>query len=238
MVLKIIYIALGVIALLILGVFIFSSFLGAQSKKRAKTWLATHSQTPLTKEQKRLLTFGAILAKYRYEEPLNLVFDGDPQEYRDGLSNQWEISNREEALGVLNNLLALKRSREFDTLLQREDAAAGLQSLCREVASELQIDIAEVQRVGSTYAWDVCRLVALAKWCYWLDYISLEEMWSFVERGAQHASTVGLDWREYTISFLMGRLVAGHGIEDICDDCQELLRGEDENLLYQSYSFK
>lgn len=240
MLLNIVLIVVGLVVVLFLAIFLFATYLHLKSKRLAKRWLATHPQTPLSEEQERLLTFGAILARYRSEKVLSLVLDSDPKVYAKGLEDQWGVSDRPTAWHTLTDLLELKRSQLFDAQIERagEDGeyTAIHDDVSQSIAQALNLDVAQVKAVKSTYAWDVCRLVSLAKWCYQLDYITLDEMWSFMERGAQKASRLGVDWQEYTISFLLGRAMQGFGL-DVSDLCQELLQGGADNV-YQRYSFK
>ena len=80
--------------------------------------------------------------------------------------------------------------------------------------------------------------MSLAKWCYWLQYISEAEMWEYLNEGAVKASSLGKDWNDYTVSFLMGRAIHGFGTEDIIDDCKALYHRESDTDVYSKYSFK
>ncbi|MDY5814345.1 MAG: DUF1266 domain-containing protein, partial [Bacteroides sp.] len=95
MILKII---LAVVAVLVLAVIVFKIVVSIQAKKNLKAFLASHPQTPLTEEKKRLLVFGAILSCYRSEEILSIITDNNLNVYKIGLQEQWEINNREDAL--------------------------------------------------------------------------------------------------------------------------------------------
>lgn len=235
MFLKIVLVVLGVIVALALAVLLFGLYLDFKAKGRRKAWLSTHKPVVLTEERKRLLTFGAIMAGYRNEEVFDLVFDKEVEVYAKGLANQWEVSNREEALEGIRQVLGMTRSYQFDASLGVNADTSEANTLYAEVAKALELDEAKVKAVRTTYAWDMCRVVALSKWCYWLDYITEEEMWSFMEQAADKASKLGKDWEEYTISFLLGRAIHGFGVEDIQYSCTRLLSGEDD--LYSRYSF-
>lgn len=236
MFLKIILIILGVILAVIVALFIFAQYLTFKSKRRRKAWLSTHSPAPLTEARKRVLTFGAILALYRNEELFDMAFDREVEEYAGGLADQWEISNREEALATIGLILAQNHSKNYDEWLCENGDSSEAQALYEEVAQALKMDVAEVKAVRSTYAWDTVRVIALSKWAYWLDYITEEEMWNFAEKAAAQASAQGKDWKEYTISFLLGRVMHGFGVS-IADDCLSLLAGNRKDA-YTTYSFR
>ena len=126
----------------------------------------------------------------------------------------------------------------MDEVLAQSGSSEELIELQTLIADGLKTDLAQVQTTTSTYAWDVCRLVSLAKWCYWLQYISEAEMWKYLNEGAVKASSLGKDWNDYTVSFLMGRAIHGFGTEDIIDDCKALYHRESDTDVYSKYSFK
>lgn len=240
MFLKIILIVLGILLGILLAAivafFLFAQYLGFKAKGRRKAWLQTHQPAPLTEARKRILTFGAILALHRSEAPFEMVFDHEVEVYANGLADQWEISNREEALSTLGAILGQTHSKTYDEWLHENGESNEAQALYEEVAKALEMEVAEVKAVRSTYAWDMVRVIALSKWSYWLDYITEEEMWSFAEAAAAKASAQGTDWKEYTVSFLLGRVMHGFGV-NIAYDCLSLLKGNQKEI-YTTYSFK
>ncbi len=199
-----------------------------------------------SEEEKRMLTFGAILFYYRGESILDINLKGDNEEYVKGLQNQWGISNKEEAIETLQKLLELERSSEFDLHLKESDDEVNL--IKQEIAKELKISSAEIEKIESVYAWDICRLVSLSKWCYWCEYITVDEMWDFISHGTDKAAKIGENWQEYTISFLLGRTIHGFDLEDVIDECKELFHSKKSILsrvfftknldVYKKYRFK
>lgn len=230
-------IIVAIVAVLIIAFIVLVIVSRIFAKKNLKAFLASHPQTPLTEEKKRLLVFGAILSCYRSEDILSIITDNNMNVYKTGLQEQWSINGREDATETLNALLNLEQSTELDEVLAQIDSSEALivQTL---IADGLKTDLAQVQTTTSTYAWDVCRLVSLAKWCYWLQYISEAEMWKYLNEGAVKASSLGKDWNDYTVSFLMGRAIYGFGTEDIIDDCKALYHRESDTDVYSKYSFK
>lgn len=231
-------IIVAVVAVLIIAFIVLVIVSRIFAKKNLKAFLASHPQTPLTEEKKRLLVFGAILSYYRDEDILSIITDKNMDVYKTGLQKQWSINSREDALETLNALLDLERSMELDEVLAQSDSSEELIDLQTSIADGLKTDLAQVQTTTSTYAWDVCRLVSLAKWCYWLQYISEAEMWRYLNEATVKASSLGKDWNDYTISFLMGRAIHGFGIEDIIDDCEALYNRESDADVYSGYSFE
>lgn len=206
----------------------------------------TKSKIVVSESQKRKLVFGAILSYYRGESILDINLVSDNEEYIEGLANWWGITNREEALDVLNDLLALKKSAGFDPLLVNPDTE--LNEIKNEIAEGLGIHFAEVSKVTTTYAWDIVRLVVVSKYSYWCKYISEVEMWQIISSGTEKAKEIGSDWKQYTISFLLGRCIHGFNLEDVIDECKELYHSKQSVLswvfrvknldVYKRYSFK
>ena len=163
MIFKIILILLALIAAIVLGLFLFARYLNIQAKRRRNAWLATHPQTPLTEEKKRLLVFGAILFSYRREEVLSIVPDVDLKIYAEGMKSQWGVENTEDAMETLNALLALERTTEFDELISQNTDNRKLEYLREKIADGLDIDPDRVRQVNSTYAWDIVQMVLLER---------------------------------------------------------------------------
>jgi len=234
-------IVIAIVAILVIAIIALIVYAQLKAKSNLKAFLASHPQTPLTEEKKRLLTFGAILSLYRNEDILSIITDNALDNYAAGLQEQWGISNRKEALETLEALLRFEKTTELDEILQQHRGTEGLSSLQSTIAKELDTNLEQVQTTTSTYAWDVCRLVSLAKWCYWLEYINEEEMWKFCKDGAEKAAAVGKDWKDYTVSFLLGRAIHGFGTEGIIDDCKALYQSDasyEDGDVYSRYSFK
>ncbi len=227
--------------IIIFGIYFYILSLNNKKKKQEQLedFKKRYSNTPLTEEQKRVLTFGAILFCYRYEKVFDMLPKGRLETIVYGLKNQWGINNSTEAKQVFNNLLMLKRSSEFDQYQRNTPEWTKTQS---RIAKELKMDIAEVQRTTSTYAWDTCRAVSLARWCFWVGYITEDEMWSICNRAAEIASGKGIDWNDYTVSFMLGREFQGLGIDDVVPACNWLVNAVPTNMLdtnvYRLYPFK
>ncbi len=239
-----IYFFIGAIAI---GFIIFLIVLQNIMKKRKQQQLdkfnSNHSGNPLTEEQKRLLAFGAILSYHRGEKILEIVPQSGLDQYVYGLKRQWEISNSEEAKETLNDLLQLKRSTEFEPILQQ--SSSELRQIQKSIAKGLGIDLSIVEQTKSAYAWDICRAVALTKWCYWCGYLTENETWNIMERAAAIASERGKNWTDYTVSFLLGRTIQGFDLDDLIIESKQILNSENSLIrkvedidVYKRYAFK
>lgn len=239
-----IYFIIGGVAVVFI---IYMIFLQRMMKKKNQQQLENfninHSGNPLTEQQKRLLTFGAILFYHRMEKILGFVPEERLDKYIYGLSQQWEISNAEEAKETLNDLLNLQRSSEFQPFI--EQASADVTKIQKEIAKGLGIELSVVEQTKSAYGWDICRAVSLTKWCYWSGYLTEAETWNIMEKAAAIAGEHGKDWTDYTVSFLLGRTIQGFDLDDLIIEAKQILSGKGPALrkvadtdVYMRYTFK
>ena len=138
----------------------------------------------------------------------------DRQEvYINGLKQQWETTDRASAIEVLDDLINLKRSKGFDKELPEMATSEQYKKLIKTISKELKSPIDE-NMIKSTYAWDTCRAINVAKWCFWAGYLTEEEAWEYMSKASNTAKETGVDWFEYTCSFLVGRSLHGFDIDD------------------------
>ena len=234
----IIWIIIGAVFLFALQIYINKAY----TKKHLQKQIGHINQNPLTEEQIRLLTFGAILTYYRGENLLNLIPTEILETYQKGLRRQWEITDTASAKETISDLLAEKRSLQFRHLLTQ--TSPELSKIQKQIANGLGIELAQVEAVKSAYAWDLCRAASLAKWCYWCQYISETEMWNILQKVSDIAKEQGENWQEYTISFLLGRTIQGFDLEDLIILTSQLFHSKSPSLrkiegidVFQRYSF-
>lgn len=204
---------------------IYLIFVITYAKNRKKKQLKKFNNLkPLNRNQKHALVFGAILDYHRSEEFIELQPKSSIDLYIRELKDSWEISNTEEAIETIENLIALDRSLEFDEYLI--DISDDLIKIQNKIAKGLKLDLQAIQEVKSTYAWDICRVVALTKWCFWCSYLTEEQTWNYIYKAVNVAQNKGNNWQNYTISFLLGRTMQGFDLEDIIIESEQLLSGK------------
>ena len=234
----IIWVIIGAVFLFALKIYVNKVY----TKKHLQKQIGHINQNPLTEEQIRLLTFGAILTYYRGENLLNLIPTEILETYQKGLRRQWEITDTASAKETISDLLAEKRSLQFRHLLTQ--TSPELSKIQKQIANGLGIELAQVEAVKSAYAWDLCRAASLAKWCYWCQYITETEMWDILQKVSEIAKEQGKNWQEYTISFLLGRTIQGFDLENLIILTSQLFHSKSPSLrkiegidVYQRYSF-
>ena len=234
----IIWVIIGAVFLFALKIYVNKVY----TKKHLQKQIGHINQNPLTEEQIRLLTFGAILTYYRGENLLNLIPTEILETYQKGLRRQWEITDTTSAKETISDLLAEKRSLQFRHLLTQ--TSPELSKIQKQIAKGLEIELAQVEAVKSAYAWDLCRVASLAKWCYWCQYITETEMWDILQKVSDTAKEQGKNWQEYTISFLLGRTIQGFDLENLIILTSQLFHSKSPSLrkiegidVYQRYPF-
>ena len=234
----IIWVIIGAVFLFALKIYVNKVY----TKKHLQKQIGHINQNPLTEEQIRLLTFGAILTYYRGENLLNLIPTEILETYQKGLRQQWKITDTASAKETISDLLAEKRSLQFRHLLTQ--TSPELSKIQKQIANGLGIELAQVEAVKSAYAWDLCRAASLAKWCYWCQYITETEMWNILQKVSEIAKEQGKNWQEYTISFLLGRTIQGFDLENLIILTSQLFHSKSPSLrkiegidVYQRYSF-
>ncbi len=199
-----------------------------------------NSPSALSSSQKRMLVFGALL--FCNQKSAVFSFSTD-KERRVHLRKEYTIIDKESAVKVLGKLLNLEEANTNDIRLLIDNAELNL--IKTAIAKGLRVKKEEIDKVSSTYAWDVCRLVSISKWCFCSGYISKQEMWDPISEGVEIASERGTNWEAYTISFLLGRTIQGLEINDIINESKYLYyskgplfrRIKDINV-YRKYKFK
>lgn len=194
------------------------------SKRKKKQLEKFNNLKPLNRNEKNALVFGAILSYHRGEDILEIKPKDSIDIYKNGLKNAWGISTKEEAIETISALISLERSREFDEHLIQP--SSDLIKIQKEIEKGLKLDIKKVQQTNTTFAWDICRCVSLTKWCFWCGYITEQECWEFIHKAVRIAQSLGSNWENYTVSFLLGRTIQGFDLEDIIIESEQLLSGK------------
>lgn len=248
---KILLIILGVIVglfvLLVLGLIAASKRIEANTRKENAQ---LESKYGLPEERRRLLAYGAVLALYRVESPRILHLKVPLDQLRVGLESAWGIANREDALNTLEWLLEEGHRARYDSLflelksgqpVQEEERKASqecFEAAKKVMSSKLGFTNEHFNGIQTIAAWDYDRAVNIARWSYALDYISEEELWSFIKRAAEQANRTYNSWVDYFIAFAFGRGIAYHGdIYDIVWKGKELLQS-DPNSIWKEFEFK
>lgn len=190
-----------------------------------KLRIASQSVPPLTAEQKFGLAVSAILTELNGQRHDCLY--GDMPGYslkvqmREMLSEYWGISNAKEMYETLNWLNEEGHRAEYEAMHEALSNAGNvsdpLQLLEKETVEKMskdeqngfQLMAAFVSNYGekhpSILAWDLCRLVSVARFGVGAEYITEMEAWKWILDAALKLQTAFGSWQEMSENYIVGR---------------------------------
>ncbi len=206
----------------------------------------TNGKGEVKKEKNDMLAFGAVLG-IRNEESFKTLKPDNPND-KEGLKEDWDITDRKSAIEVLDWLVNEGHRKDYDEVLKilKEGKASDYEGLeeaeelykkCNTMlTTKLKIDKKILDKV-TLMAWDTDRLVNVARWCYYLKYINEEETWKYIEKAKEMSQSSFNSWEEYYASNVYGRAIAYSG------EPQELLSAGDyllknKNSIWKKVKFK
>lgn len=245
----VIYIVIAVAAAVVCGYFLYANFrMKRARRKELEEFNSRYSGKPLGENHQRAMVYGAVLARSRGESVLSMIPKERIETYREGMKKSWNIIDEQSAVASINALLQLQKSSGFDEFIRTHETNKELNRIYARISRELDLPEEEVKMVRSTYAWDICRAVNVAKWCFWIGYLTESQFYGCLDRCNEIVARTGKDWTEYTCSFLLGRCIQGFKPEEVLPAAKELLaasmgnpeeKTEDPNLsVYRDISFK
>ena len=245
----VIYIVIAVAAAVVCGYFLYANFrMRRARRKELEEFNLRYSGKPLGENHQRAMVYGAVLARSRGESVLSMIPKERIETYREGMKKSWNIIDEQSAVASINALLQLQKSSGFDEFIRTHETNKELNRIYARISRELDLPEEEVKMVRSTYAWDICRAVNVAKWCFWIGYLTESPFYGCLDRCNEIVARIGKDWTEYTCSFLLGRCIQGFKPEEVLPAAKELLaasmgnpeeKKEDPNLsVYRDIPFK
>jgi len=94
----------------------------------------------------------------------------------------------------------------------------------------------ELLSIGNFAAWDLGRVVYIARTSAALGYVEEEQTWPYIEKAADIAGEVYKDWRQYLAAYCLGRALGFGSYKNIDLEVRYLLK--DPNSPYNDSSFK
>lgn len=189
----------------------------------------------LTKEQNKLLALGAPLLVYNSENVDSIESRIDADSFREQLKSWWDITDKDSTFDIVNWLLheghhddaddALAKLHEkgLENISGQDEENSKMEDVCLIVEHMLEERYCTPENIPSTaIAWDLVRLVNLARWAYLCGYVNQKEMWEIMQIAVNTAKDTFNSWNEYGLSFILGRGV-WHGDTDDCDTAQEII---------------
>ena len=220
----VIYVAIAVAAAFVCGYFLYANFqMKRARRKELEEFNSRYSGKPLGENHQRAMAYGAVLARARGESTLSIIPKERIETYREGMKKSRNIVDEQSAVAALNALLQLQNSVNFDEFIGTHEANKDLNRIYARISRELDLPEEEVKLVRSTYAWDISRAVNVAKWCFWIGYLTESQFYGCLDRCNEIVGRLGKDWTEYTCSFLLGRSIQGFKPEEVISAAKDLL---------------
>lgn len=199
---------------------------------RHKSFTANPDQSmPLTSEQQKLISAGLIIAEQNMFYCDTLLTGGNKKQQKDQLNNSWGISSQQSALmrlaefGSIHKLydaaidvyLTVEKAQyqpyiennfpeqiqlEILDYLQQLDAISPL--LIKKQLAINEDEVTAILRRGSI-AWDLGRIVYLARSCLTVGYFNTEQAWQIISSIQIEFEKNFTDWKSYGQSYMLGR---------------------------------
>jgi hypothetical protein len=194
---------------------------------------------PFSKEEQKAILVGAILSKVNEEPLDRLVpfKPSKIKEQMESLEEWWGIIHRVDALRTLNWLRNGGHSNEMQPFLLKflehlnantlEDYYNKSLSAPKEQVDDALyisnlLDAAEkLQEYGyiknadedlskiNLIAWDLGRLVNVARWCYGCGYIKENEAWDYINYAKDECLKHYENWAAFSKAYIIGRAIWG-----------------------------
>ena len=175
----------------------------------------------LDESQLRLLAFGAPMLVYNDENVDSIACaEEDVETIRNTIENWWNVTDKESTLDIVRWLLEEGHHAEADEALE-ELRKRGLENISQEERDDEENKMGDVCLImesmtengwcpenrmpESVIAWDLVRVVNLARWARLCGYLNDDEMWQIMQTAADTALHHFSSWEEYGRSFIMGR---------------------------------
>lgn len=242
-----IYVMLGVMVVSLVVTKVLPFLRAAKRIVSTKKYLANPKASSLSLEQRRALGVGAIGAEQQSFFVDTLETGANAGDLRGKLREWWDIGSRDSALQTLQWLSDQGHRDLFDRLVQLYVEASPTErsrALAERFAGEVRaaeyldnlsnsVETLHSEGVvngpgtlrGTTLAWDLGRLVMVARSCHTAGYITEPEAWSLIQRAHEEAARTFADWPSFSRSFLIGRAMwSGNALSlsGLCTIAQDL----------------
>lgn len=195
-----------------------------------------NNDAELTDEQNHILAFGAPLLVYNSENVNAIESQIDADAFKEQLKSWWNVTDKDSTLEIADWLLNEGHHADADESLSfvlekgiecisdsDMDDDSKMEDVCLIVEHMLEKGYCSSEKLPSTaLAWDLVRIVNLARWSYLCGYLNETDMWNLMSMAMHKAKDTFNSWEEYGLSFVFGRGV-WHGDTDDCDTSYEIV---------------
>lgn len=186
----------------------------------------------LDDKQLYLLAFGAPLFVYNSENVDSYDSQYDVETTKQQMEEWWGIQDHDSAIDTIQWLFDEGHHAKADAVLRlildnADSIPADLADKYDDVRTILNYMLENQYCTtedipGSAMAWDLVRVVNVARWTHHCGYIDTAEMWQIINLAAEASVQNFASWEEYGKSFAFGRGV-WQGDEDDCEAAMEIV---------------
>lgn len=190
------------------------------------------NDTDLSPEQLYMMAFGAPLFVYDSEFVDVLECQYDAEVIKDQMKDWWGIQDKDTTFEIVQWLLNEGHHDKADIILRQihnniEEIPAEAADKAEDVYPIIEYMIenklcTKETLPTTTIAWDLVRVVNVARWTYQCGYIGLPDVWKIMREATDVATRTFSSWEEYGKSFALGRGV-WRGNEEDCEAAQEIV---------------
>ena len=216
-----------------------------------RTYIKNPNCEALTEAQQRALSIGAVLSinNFEYYNSLRTCRAGKDAK---SLKESWGITTKDEAVDTLEWLKNEGHRKAFNEFLhnaadafsprsigkynftQLDNLKEALPELCQRgfvggpgALPEEDFRASMLENINAA-AWDMGRMVNVARWCYDNGYISEEQAWEYILAAESESASVYSGWEEFGKSYIIGRALwngaDGAGLSCFMDIVEKLLK--------------
>lgn len=193
----------------------WASLFEGEEEMSDEDFAAFLAQNAPSAEHARYLPIGALLIG-THDEPYETLVLLQDRDYTDSvLSGGWGIEGREDALEMLDSLLAGRHANlfkeEFEALREGRDQDADAENAEDfHTTVDAIVEVLELPRELATgcptlYGWDLERIGYLARLFYNIGYITEAEAWEWMAKAGAKVKETFTSWESYIVSVLLGR---------------------------------
>jgi hypothetical protein len=191
--------------------FAFAAAYG-DNEEAIKKFAAEHPPAPA---MAKYLPIGAFLLNTNDEPCDTFALMGDKEEWREAISEGWDIDDAEEGREMLESLLQGRHTQVFDGDYRNfkagkpheldDDGVEAYNDMIETLNEYLPALLPFVQGCETILAWDLERAGYLARIFAHIDMIPEAEAFDWLKKTAAAIKKSFVSWEEYAVSVMVGR---------------------------------
>jgi hypothetical protein len=188
----------------------------------------------------KYLPIGAFLLNTNDEPCGTFALMGDKEEWREGISESWDIGDAEAGREMLESLLQGRHTQVFDEDFRKlkagkrhklnKDSVAAYKDMLETLDEDLPELLPYAENCQTILAWDLERAGFLARVFAHLGWIPEKEAFDWLKKTAAQIKKSFGRWEEYAVSIMAGRALHFESADSVIDAACELF-GDKKSLL-------